>query len=61
MPHLVPGGRPEEGVMAIGLGGGNGPFQFLQEISRQKKLIPCECVCACAHWDGEGRPSSIWL
>ena len=37
----------------------NEQFQFLQEISGQKKLIPCGCVCA--HWSGEGRPSSIWL
>ena len=34
-------------------------FQFLQEISRQKKLIPCGCTGA--HWGGESRPTSIWL
>lgn len=56
MPHLVPGGGPEKGV-GVGAGRGNKQFQFLQEISRQKKLIPCECVCAC--WGGEGRPRGL--
>ena len=38
------------GIMA---GGENEQFQFLQEISRRKKLIPCGCVCA--YWGGKGK------
>lgn len=42
-------------------GRGSQQFQFLQEISRQKKLIPCECLCVHTGAGAGGRPSSVWL